>query len=244
VGNATTDCKTEGQQITIVGYNFQGQGLRITVDDTACTSVGLLDHSNDENDPYAGYDLARCYLPGNAVRASRLFTSAHPALPPPPPPFPPRSVANAIGLAEGTGGSLKYVRVEVNGQGNFNQPFLVGYAAPQIDSLQAQLPAPDGCDQGENARALQLCRRDGNPSPLITIIGSNFGKDTPIVFVGQSLCEDVQKVGVAHTMVTCLVPVGFGLDRPVLLLQGLPATSLLRSSSLLCSPLIALLCFA
>jgi hypothetical protein len=91
---------------------------------------------------------------------------------------------------------------------------LVSYAVPTIDALQ-------GCDVPSTvttSTSVAECQRVGGDS--LTILGANFGAAGASVFIGSDKCLSVIHDAVTpHARLTCILPAGNRLDRPLVLFQ-------------------------
>ncbi len=87
-------------------------------------------------------------------------------------------------------------------------------AVPSITSITGCSPS------ARSAQAVVECARTG--SQLITVRGANFGLAGVRVLIGSSVCGGVTQLATQpHTEVTCLTPSATGVDRPVVLIQGI-----------------------
>lgn len=106
----------------------------------------------------------------------------------------------------------------------FSAPkFLVSYAAPVLTTVA-------GCGVPTTAFATVVTSCDRQGGNVLDVYGSNFGKSGANVLIGVSPCSNVIHDNLRpHSHLSCELPPGFGLDRPVLVLQGNGAASLASS---------------
>ena len=95
-------------------------------------------------------------------------------------------------------------------------PAMLSYAAPSITSITS------GSCSAVNDTYLYDCPRSSDTAAVLTLIGSNFGAEGAIVYVGGSPCANARHhsdVVTAHSLVTCELPSGTLMENRVSIVQ-------------------------
>ena len=105
--------------------------------------------------------------------------------------------------------------VVVTSAGQFSYPEqLISFASPTITQISSS-----ACSSSSNSSlAVVNCPRSGNV--VLTVSGANFGQSQATVLIGSLSCTNVVQDPVTpHTLLTCLLPSGNQLQRPVFVFQ-------------------------
>jgi hypothetical protein len=103
--------------------------------------------------------------------------------------------------------------VSISSEQQYSQPvLLLSYGAPTINALI-------GCSSDPTPAISAInCAREGGD--ILTIQGLNFGSSGATVLIGSVLCLNVVHDTVTpNELVTCTLPAGNLLERPVILIQ-------------------------
>jgi hypothetical protein len=116
-------------------------------------------------------------------------------------------------------GSLQTLTVSSGTQ--FSDGFkAVSYAPPTITQLSCS-----SCGVANGLALTQCLRTAASSNAALTIVGFNFGPRAPVILVGDARCivddstTSLPSYIQSQSLVTCALPSGNRLDRPVLLLQ-------------------------
>jgi hypothetical protein len=106
----------------------------------------------------------------------------------------------------------------------------LSYGAPTITTIE-------GCMTSGSKLSTIDCPRNG--SQILTVIGTNFGVSGATILLGSAQCGSLTHDSSSpHTILTCILPSGYQMDRSIVVVQlnGAVSSTAASVSYLQCSP--------